>query len=75
MVIDGVHFFLLCEELTKNPEKEIRRLLENCGLEYSDQCMNFHKQKRQVKTASVEQVRRAIEHKETMAWEPYGEFL
>lgn len=63
------------EKLTKNPEQEIRRLLEYCDLEWSDNCLNFHKQKTTVRTASAEQVRNPIKHKERMAWEDYEPHL
>jgi tetratricopeptide (TPR) repeat protein len=63
------------EKLTANPEVEIKRLLDYCDLEWSDKCLNFHKQERTVKTASFEQVRNPITHKERMAWKDYEPYL
>ena len=63
------------EVLTKNPETEIQRLLDYCDLQWDDKCLNFHKEVKTVKTASFEQVRNPITHKERMAWQDYEECL
>ncbi|MEM7170894.1 MAG: sulfotransferase [Pseudomonadota bacterium] len=48
------------EDLVQNPEPEIRRLLDYCGLAWSGDCLAFHKNKRSVETASAAQVRKPI---------------
>ena len=63
------------EQLTKTPKAEIERLLNYCGLEWSDKCLNFHKELKTVKTASFEQVRKPIQQKEKLEWENYKEHL
>lgn len=63
------------EKLTKDPQKGIEELLNYCGLEWDDKCLNFHKEVKQVKTASFEQVRKPITHKERMAWQDYEPYL
>ncbi len=63
------------EKLTKNPKEEIQRLLDYCGLTWMDKCMNFHKEEMTVRTASFEQVRNPITHKERMAWQDYEPYL
>lgn len=63
------------EKLTKNPKEEIQRLLDYCDLEWSDKCLNFHKEVKTVRTASFEQVRNPIAHKERMAWQDYEPYL
>jgi len=45
------------EYLTENQEGETRKLLQFCDLEWEEQCLDFHKTKRTVKTASNVQVR------------------
>ena len=45
------------ENLVDNTEKEARALLEFCNLDWSDQCLEFYKNKRNIRTASVTQVR------------------
>ncbi len=54
------------EQLTKTPKAEIERLLNYCGLEWSDKCLNFHQELKTVKTASFEQVRKPIQQKEKL---------
>ena len=44
------------EELVRDPEANIRRLLAHCGLPFEDACLNFHETQRPVRTASSEQV-------------------
>ncbi len=48
------------EEMVAEPETQIRRLLDHCGLEFEPQCLAFHETERAVRTASSEQVRRPI---------------
>jgi tetratricopeptide (TPR) repeat protein len=48
------------EELVREPEAHIRRLLAHCGLGFEPACLNFHATPRAVRTASAEQVRQPI---------------
>ena len=48
------------EELVREPEAHIRRLLEHCGLEFEPACLSFHETRRSVRTASAEQVRQPL---------------
>jgi Sulfotransferase family len=48
------------EELVRDPEANIRRLLTHCGLEFEPACLAFHETKRPVRTASAEQVRQPL---------------
>ena len=52
-----------------------KKLIEYCELEWEDQCLEFHKNKRQVRTASIEQVRKPINNKSIGAWKKYEEYL
>jgi len=45
------------EELVQNPELKVRRLLDQCRLSWSSECLNFHRSQKTVHTASVVQVR------------------
>jgi len=63
------------ESLTRNPEDEIRKLLEVCGLEWQDRCLNFSTSEGIVKTASVFQVRQPMYTSSVKLWEKYQEFL
>ena len=63
------------EALTENQELETRKLLEHCQLEWQDQCLDFHKTKRSVATASAVQVREPIYKHSVAKWQHYQEYL
>ncbi len=48
------------EEVVDDLEANVRRILNYCGLPFEEACLEFHKTKRSVRTASSEQVRRPI---------------
>lgn len=53
-------FELRYEALVEQPEREIRRLLAHCGLDFDPACLAFHRQRGRVATASAAQVRQPI---------------
>ena len=57
--------------LVSDREPEIRRLLDVCGLPWDDQCLDFHRSKRGVDTASAAQVRRPIYQSSVERWRRY----
>lgn len=61
------------EALVADQEAETRALLRFCGLEWEEQCMQFHKAKRRVNTASAAQVRQPIYRSSVESWRRYGE--
>lgn len=63
------------EDVVSNAEHEIRRLLVACGLPFEEACVNFHKTKRAVKTASSEQVREPVNAKGVGRWKNYERHL
>ena len=63
------------EEMVGDPEAQIRRLLDFCGLPFEEACMNFHEVKRTVKTASVLQVRQPMYKTSVARWKKYGDRL
>ena len=58
--IPDAYIDLSYEELVKDPENQIRRILEYCGLPWEDGLLEFHKTKRQVRTISSNQVSRPL---------------
>ena len=59
----------LCyEDLTERQEEETHKLLGFCNLEWETQCIDFHKTKRAVKTASAAQVRKKMYTGSSEAW-------
>ncbi len=63
------------EDLIENPEQETRSLLSACDLEWEDQCLSFHENKRQVSTLSVAQVRQPIYKSSMQSWQRYEDDL
>ena len=59
-VLPGKVLLLQYEDLVREPETQIRRLLSHCGLAYQPACLAFHENKRPVRTASAEQVRQPL---------------
>jgi len=62
------------ESLTANPEEEIRRLLDYCGLAFESACLRFHETRRRVGTASAAQVRTPL-RSDTARAPVYGALL
>lgn len=63
------------EALTEQQESETRKLLEHIGLEWEDQCLDFHKTQRAVRTASARQVRQVMYQGSSDEWRNYEEHL
>jgi tetratricopeptide (TPR) repeat protein len=63
------------ETLISDPETEIRRLLEHCGLPFDAACLRFHENDRAVRTASSEQVRQPIFRDAMDHWRHYEPWL
>lgn len=63
------------EDLLEDPEAEIRRLLDYLGLPFEEACLSFHENKRAVRTASSEQVRRPINRDGVDQWKAYEAHL
>ena len=57
------------EDLIANTEAESRKLIAAAGLEWEDQCLDFHKNTRRVETLSVYQVRQPIYSTSMKAWQ------
>lgn len=63
------------EDLVLNPEKEIKNLLNFCEIDWNNNCLNFHNNKRIVKTASDVQARSKIFNSSVNSWENYKNYL
>jgi tetratricopeptide (TPR) repeat protein len=59
-VLPGKVLHVQHEDLVRDPEANIRRLLDHCRLPFEAACLNFHETRRSVRTASAEQVRQPI---------------
>ncbi|MFC1772573.1 sulfotransferase [Pseudomonadota bacterium] len=63
------------EDLVRDPEPAVRRMLEHCGLEWHEGCLQFHKVKRSVSTASFDQVRQPMYTRSVGRWRHYEDYL
>ncbi len=63
------------EELVSNPREKVKALLDFCGLPWYEGCLEFHKTKRDVKTASYDQVRKPLYKKSVARWKRYEKHL
>ena len=68
-------FVLDNEELINNQEEVSRNMLTFCDLDWEDQCLKFYETKRQVRTASIDQVRKPLNNKSIGAWKNYESSL
>ena len=63
------------EDVVADLEASVRRILEFCGLEFEPGCVEFHKTRRAVHTASSEQVRRPINRDGVDHWRHFEPWL
>jgi hypothetical protein len=72
---EGVMLNVYYEDVVRDLERRARRLVAHCGLEWEDQCLEFHRTQRPVQTASVTQVRRPIYHDSVGRSRAYADML
>lgn len=63
------------ERLIEDQRSEGQRMVEHCGLQWDSSMLQFHRQKRVVKTASLWQVRQPIYRSSKMRWKNYAPYL
>jgi tetratricopeptide (TPR) repeat protein len=63
------------EDVVENLEANVRRILEFCGLPFEPGCLEFHRTKRSVHSASSEQVRRPVNREGVDRWRHYEPWL
>jgi tetratricopeptide (TPR) repeat protein len=63
------------EDVVEDVERNVRRILEFCGLEFEPACLEFYKTERSVRTASSEQVRQPIFRDGLFQWRNYEPWL
>ena len=59
-VLPGKVLHVQYEDMVREPELQIRRLLKHCRLDFEPACLSFHTTRRSVRTPSAEQVRQPI---------------
>lgn len=63
------------EQLVADPENQVRRILNHCGLRWEPACLTFYEKKRVVKTASLHQVRQPIYRDSVARWKHFARHL
>lgn len=71
----GEFYDIRYENVVADQEGETRKLLEFCNLSWDEHCLKFHETTRQVKTASVTQVRKPIYKDSVKKWKKYEKHL
>ncbi|HUJ47168.1 MAG TPA: sulfotransferase [Rhizomicrobium sp.] len=74
-VLPGRVHRVIHEDLVRNPEQEIRRILDYCGLPFEEQCLRFHETDRAIRTASSEQVRQPLSSENLEHWRNFEPWL
>ena len=67
--------FYKYENLILNSEKEIRKLIEFCGIEWSSSCLKYYENPKPIRTVSAFQARQPIYNSSLKKSENYKKFL
>lgn len=74
-VLPGRVHRVVYENLVTDPEHEIRRLLDYCGLPFEENCLRFHETERGIRTISSEQVRLPVYTDSLEQWRHFEPWL
>jgi tetratricopeptide (TPR) repeat protein len=74
-VLPGRVLRISYEDLIANPEAEVRKVLDYCGVPFEEECLRFYEQKRIVRTISSEQVRLPIYTDSLERWRAFEPWL
>jgi len=74
-VMAGVIYQVNYEDFVGNLEKEARKLLDYCALEWDPQCLRFYESKTTSTTASASQVRQPVYQSSVNRWKQYEKQL
>ena len=74
-VAPGFVHRVIYEDMVEHTEREVRALLNFCGLEFEPACLSFYETERPVRTASSEQVRQPIFREGVEQWRRYEPWL
>jgi len=74
-VLPGRIHRVFYESMVEDPEREVRALLDYCGLPFEEECLHFYRNRRAVRTASSEQVRQPIFREGVEQWRHFEPWL
>ena len=60
------------ETLVKNKDEEVKKIINYLEIEWDENCLSFHKNKRPVSTASLAQIRKPIYSSSVEKWKNYN---
>ena len=63
------------ERLVADPQQQMQQVLQHCGLDWEDQCLQFHLNTSSVDTASAAQVRQPLYSSSVQKWRHYSPWL
>ncbi len=63
------------EDVVSSTEEKVRELIHFVDVDWNESCLNFHKTKRTVATASSDQVRTPMYQSSVARWKNYEQFL
>ena len=75
VVLPGKVLRVQHEDVINDLEGQVHRILEYLNLPFEEQCISFHKNRRSVRTASSEQVRKPINTDGIGKWKAYAKDL
>jgi predicted Zn-dependent protease len=74
-VLPGRIYRVCYEDVVRDLEGEVRRLLDHLGLPFEEQCLRFHETRRTVATLSSEQVRQPLYTEGVAQWRNFEPWL
>lgn len=72
---EGTFLDVEYENIVQDKERETRRILKYCDLNWEDACLEPHKNTRNIRTASLVQVRQPLYSSSVQRWLPYKDHL
>ena len=73
--IPGFIYDINYENLIADPQNQIKDMLSFCNLKWEQNCIEFHKNKRAIKTVSSSQARSKIYSSSINSYKNYQKFL
>jgi tetratricopeptide (TPR) repeat protein len=74
-VLPGFVLRVQHEDVVEDLETQVHRILDFCGLEFEQSCIDFYKTKRSIRTPSADQVRQPIYRTGLEQWKNYEQWL
>ncbi len=74
-VLPGKILHVQYEDVVNDLDNQVKRILDYCELPFEENCINFHKTERNVRTPSSEQVRQPIYKSGLEQWKNFEPWL